>query len=323
MDQSYKMHVRSHLDYCDFIYHKPKIKKKEPDDYFDESDSDNHESDDDNTEDYDDTDDNPNSKLNYQMRTLESLQYQAALAVTGAWKGTSTQKIYEELGWETLHHRRWSRRITQFYKIMNGLTPQYLLDPIPMPRRHLFGRHATNDLYEFSWRNLRFLHSFYPDSVITWNNLGPETRNIETLSGFKKKLLETIKPKVHSFFNIHDPDNVKYLFQLRVGLSLLKSHKKNQNFKDTPNDDCHCGTGIESTEHFLLVCPLFTRQRENLFLTINPVLNVKIQNFVSLGNAAKTQILLYGNEHLNCLENKLILNATIEYIRCTERLCQV
>ena len=246
-----------------------------------------HSDDDDNTEDYDYTDDNRNSKLNYQMRSLESLQYQAALAVT------------------------------------NRLTPQYLLDPIPVPRRHLFGRHATNDLYEFSWRNLRFLYYFYSDSVITWNNLGPETRNIETLSGFKKKLLKTIKPEAHSIFKIHDPDNVKYLFQLRVGLSLLKSHKKNHNFRDTPNDDCHCGAGTESTEHFLLICPLFTRQREDLFLAINPVLNVKIQNFDSLGNAAKTQILLYGNEHLDFLENKLILNATIEYIRSTERLCQV
>ena len=24
-------------------------------------------------------------------------------------------------------------------------------------------RYATNDLYEFGWRNLRFLYSFYPD----------------------------------------------------------------------------------------------------------------------------------------------------------------
>ena len=82
------------LDYCDFIYHIPKIKKKESDDDCDESDSDNPESDDDSTEDYDDTDDNPNSKLNYQMRTLESLQYQAALAVTGAWRGTLAPRKY-------------------------------------------------------------------------------------------------------------------------------------------------------------------------------------------------------------------------------------
>ena len=162
------------------------------------------------------------------MRALESLQYQAALAVTGAWQGTSTQKIYEELGWESLHNRRWFRRMTQFFKIMNGLTPQYLLDPVPAPRRHLFGRHATNDLYEFSWRNLRFLYSFYPDCVLVWNSLGPEIRNIETLSGFKNKLLKIIKPEAHSIIKIHDPDNLKYLFQLRVGLGLLKSHKSSQ-----------------------------------------------------------------------------------------------
>lgn len=293
--------------------------KKEPDS--DKSDSENSESDDEdnNTEDYENTDDNPNTKLNCQMRILESLQYQAALAVTGAWMGTSSRKIYRELGWETLHHRRWFRRITQFYKIMNGLTPQYLLDPIPVPRKHLFGRYITNDLYEFTWRNLRFLYSFYPDSVITWNNLSPETRKIETLSGFKLKLLKTIQPNARSIFNIHDPDNVKHLFQLRVGLSALKSHKKNHSFIDTPSDVCHCGTGVESTDHYLLVCPLFTGQRDHLLSTVSPVLNFKIENFDSLDNAVKTQILLYGNEQLSFLDNKLVLNATIDFIRSTGR----
>ena len=28
LDQIYKMHVRSHLDYCDFIYHIPELKRK-------------------------------------------------------------------------------------------------------------------------------------------------------------------------------------------------------------------------------------------------------------------------------------------------------
>ena len=35
---------------------------------------------------------------NYQMNLLESTQYQATLAVSGAWKGTSRTKIYDELG---------------------------------------------------------------------------------------------------------------------------------------------------------------------------------------------------------------------------------
>ena len=43
LDQIYKMHGRSHLDYCDFIYHIPELreKKKRPEngleDYYDEN----------------------------------------------------------------------------------------------------------------------------------------------------------------------------------------------------------------------------------------------------------------------------------------------
>ena len=98
LDQIFKMHIRSHLDYCDFIYHMPALKNNYTHDI----------------------------NLTDNMNSLESLQYQSALAVTGAWKGTNRDKIYEQLGWETLHNRRESRRLTQFYKIMNNLTP--LLD---------------------------------------------------------------------------------------------------------------------------------------------------------------------------------------------------
>ena len=171
------MHVRSHLDYCDFIYHIPELKKeKEGDgDVFDgyEENAIDHEDENADVE-TSDLEGRRKINLNFRMRALESIQYQAALAITGAWKGTNTIKIYRELGWESLHDHRCFRRITQFYKIMNGLTPMYLVDPIPVPRRHFFGRHATNDLYRFHCRNKRFLHSFYPDLVNTWNELGPE-----------------------------------------------------------------------------------------------------------------------------------------------------
>ena len=40
------------------------------------------------------------------MEKLEKVQYQAALAITGAWQGSSRSKIYEELGWENLSDRR-------------------------------------------------------------------------------------------------------------------------------------------------------------------------------------------------------------------------
>ena len=67
------MHIRPHLDYCGVIYHSPA-----------------------NTIEISDSDSSRN--LTSQMSVLESVQYQAALAVLGAWKGTSRVKIYGELG---------------------------------------------------------------------------------------------------------------------------------------------------------------------------------------------------------------------------------
>ena len=65
------------------------------------------------------------------MEKIESVQYSAALAITGTWRGTSRQKLYAELGWESLSSRRWSRRLTLFYKIINNLAPDYTMVPIP------------------------------------------------------------------------------------------------------------------------------------------------------------------------------------------------
>ena len=315
LDQIYKMHARSHLDYCDFIYHIPELREKNKN----SDDSIENENSDCNLENDIDTNYPSSIKLNYQMRALESILYQAGLAVTGAWKGSSTLKIYDELGWESLHHRRYFRRITQFFKIMNGLTPQYLVDPVPMPRRHLFGRHPTNDLYEFSYRNQRFLNSFYPDSVVCWNKLSPETRKIDTLKKFKENILKDIKPEPKSIFNLHDPDGIKFIYQLRVGLSPLREHKNRHNFLDTPCVLCSCGTGAESTEHFLLKCPSYTEPRKELLTTINSVIELKIQSVHAFDNISLIEILLYGHENLNPSQNKGILSATIDYIQKTER----
>ena len=70
LDTVYKLYVRPHLDYDDVIYH---------------------------------------DQLSDCMKLLESVQYNAALIVAGCWKGTNTEKLYDELGWEkystVLHHR--------------------------------------------------------------------------------------------------------------------------------------------------------------------------------------------------------------------------
>ena len=87
------------------------------------------------------------------MELIESIQYLAVLTVSGAWKETS-QKIHEELCRETL---------TQFYKIMNGLTPEYLKIPALSQRCHLFGYRKSNDLEDIASKNQRYENSFFPE----------------------------------------------------------------------------------------------------------------------------------------------------------------
>ena len=232
----YTAHVRSHLDYCDFIFHIPEL----PGNF------------------------STDINLNYIMDKLESLQYQAGLAATGMWKGTNRDKVYDELGWEPLHLRRYFRRLTIFYKIMNDLTPPYLREPVPQPRTHLYGTSATNDLYSLKCRTQRFRNSFFPDVVESWNNLGPELRNLPTLSSFKSKIMGIIKPESKDIFRVHSED-LKYLYQLRVGLSALRAHKFKHNFKDTPNDKCSCSTGPENNSIFCCLVP-FSLHKEPNFL---------------------------------------------------------
>ena len=49
--------------------------------------------------------------IGYFLKKLESIQYNAALAITEAIRGTSREKIYSELGLESLQDRRWYRKL--------------------------------------------------------------------------------------------------------------------------------------------------------------------------------------------------------------------
>ena len=62
---------------------------------------------------------------------LESVQYKAALAITGAIQGTSRNKIYEEVGIESLTARRWYRHLSCMFKIMKEEAPNCLINLIP------------------------------------------------------------------------------------------------------------------------------------------------------------------------------------------------
>ena len=53
---------------------------------------------------------------NYFHQKLESIQYNAALALTGTISGSSREKVYQELGLESLKQRRWFRKLCYFLR---------------------------------------------------------------------------------------------------------------------------------------------------------------------------------------------------------------
>ena len=54
----------------------------------------------------------------------------AAVAITGAIKGTSRKKLYKELGLEYLQQKRWMSFL--LYKVVLTKIPAYIYDFIPL-----------------------------------------------------------------------------------------------------------------------------------------------------------------------------------------------
>ena len=60
---------------------------------------------------------------------IESIQYNAALAIAGAIPGSSLEMMYQELG---LRDRRWYRKLRFHFKIRHNDCPLYLTAYIPI-----------------------------------------------------------------------------------------------------------------------------------------------------------------------------------------------
>ena len=123
----YKTFVRPHLDYADIIYDCP-------------------------------------GNITFTQK-IESIQYNAYLAITGCFRGTSREKLYSELGLESLSDRRFSRRLFFFYKILNGLAPRYLAAYIPQQNLRQLNLRSRPTFYPITVRTEKYRNSFFPFCV--------------------------------------------------------------------------------------------------------------------------------------------------------------
>ena len=189
----------------------------------------------------------PNNKRFTQK--IEQIQYNAAFAITSAIKGTSQNKLYSDLEFESLKFRRWFRKLCTFFKIKTTSNSEYLFNIIPKTN-HLYNTPSSEDVTIFYRRMDVFKYYSFPSTILELNKIDRRIRHSTTSLSFKNALLEIGRPTPKRVYNIVDPNSLKLLTRLRLGLSHLNEHKFNHNFKECVNPLCPCSLQVESVSQF-------------------------------------------------------------------------
>ena len=257
------MYVRPHLEYGDIIFHDCAI---------------------------------------YLMKMLESVQYQAGLIATGCWKNTNREKLYEELGWDSLSDRWHVGRLLMYKKIVTHDSPAYLSE-------YVLGESPPIRSTD------RYRNSFFPYCFQKWNSLDPSLKCLD-YNKLKSQLLETHRPKRCNTYWINDRYGLKLLTCIRVDHSDLRAHRFTKGFNClTPT--CRCGIEDESPAHFFLRCPFSQGPRIVLLNKVIEILECQLSDLDD--DSTLTHLLLYGNPSLADCINKDIITASIKFIRTSKR----
>ena len=129
----------------------------------------------------------------HNISKIESVQRRAARFVFNDYSRYShVTPMIQSLGWDSLHHRRLLSQGTMFYKIYMGhvgislpsdVTPNERPSRAPncRPFKQL---KVNNDIYKYS---------FYPRTVVLWNNISLSSSNIVNIDIFRSNALSFIR----------------------------------------------------------------------------------------------------------------------------------
>ena len=225
------------------------------------------------------------------------------------------KKTYRELGLEMLKSGQGYQNSCWCFKLQKNEHCSYLFDDIiPKVLLTRISRNHNN-ISLFNVKHEYLQNSFFLSTVIEWNKLGNNIWNLESASAFKKQFYNFIRPSPSSMFNGHNPDGIKLLARLWVGLSHLCEQKFRHNFQDSPDPFCNCVWNIEATIYFFLYCWNYSNQRKTLFDKISDVK----RSFLNQKYATVVETFLFGLNGLNDKENLLIIESRIDCIVTSER----
>ena len=246
-----------------------------------------------------------NNCAQYESNELEKIQNEAARIVTGATKLVSINSLLVETGWETLASRRKKHKLTLFFKMQNGLSPDYLTSLVPATVGSTSSyplRNASN-LQTIHANSQVYYNSFLPSVVRDWNELPEQTRNSPSLNSFKKSINVNISTPPR-YYNTGKLLGQIYHARLRTSCSSLRQHLFSKNIIDSPQ--CVCGS-IEDTHHYLFVCQQFANLRRELLNSVSDICHPNLN------------VLLHGDPSLSFDKNKKIFQAVQDFIMKTKR----
>ena len=156
------------------------------------------------------------------------------------------------MGLETLRDRRLRRKLCLFYKILENKNPKYLYSLIPT-RRSLYSTWNIQNIRLVNTKHNFFNNSFFPRTIIEWNNLDPHLKK----SVLESNILKFIRPSPNSVYKCHKPRRICLITRIRLGLFHLKENKFKHGFQDTLNQLCSCRNDVESQNIFSSTFPNF------------------------------------------------------------------
>ena len=83
------------------------------------------------------------------FKKIESVHYDAELAITGTIKGSSHEKLYQKLGLEYYYRRSWARRLCLLYKVFSTGRPSYIQK---QPPRGVPRKRCSKNIQQIYWR---------------------------------------------------------------------------------------------------------------------------------------------------------------------------
>jgi hypothetical protein len=180
---------------------------------------------------------------------LKQLQLEAARIVTGLTAyNASLSSLYAKTGWEKLYTRRKIRKLSLFYNIIKGDTPDYLSDlqPQTVNQTNNYNLQNANNFTIPQCRLTLYQNSFFPATIL-WNNLPQYIRDSPSNCILKSRLKtyynNPVKPPKYFSFGSRLASILHT--RLRQNCSSLKGDLFRCNLIDSCY--CYCDNYVENS----------------------------------------------------------------------------